>query len=421
MIQSQALREKYRAAQKYFSRNRVLTFPLVLSIVLQKSAKSMQNVLNELFEKRELAGVSSSAFTQARSHLKHEVFIELNRAAVVDVCYGDGEYERYKGYRLLAVDGSKIYLPNEPAIREAFGGHVVNQYVKQVYPFALGSVLYDVLNHIVIDGKLAPADSYEVDLALEHVEQTTEEDLLLFDRGYPTYRLLATLTQQARNFVVRCPKSSFSAVRHMVRGQGPDSQIVTLPVPAHQRGEVEAQALPSAITVRLVRVWLDSGEMEVLLTSLQDERAHPTADFKHLYSLRWGVETFYDLLKNRLQIEHFSGKSVESVKQDFFAALYLSGLETLLIGRAQTLLQERSQSNQYPLQVNHAVAFNALKHQVIDLLIQPALDEQALLDKLTHLFLQKPTAVRKNRSIPRRKPTAAKALHFHKRTRKICF
>ncbi len=421
MIGSRELKERYRTAQKYFSRDRVLTFPLVLTILLQKSAKSMQNVLNELFEKMGHAEVSSSAFTQARSHLSHELFIELNRTAIVEVCYGDGEYERYKGYRLLAIDGSKVALPREAALLAEFGGNAANQYVEEVYPFALSSVLYDVLNHVAIDSQLAPADAYEVDLAIAHLAQTTQEDLLLFDRGYPAYRLLATLSQRQRAFVVRCPRSSFSAVRRMFQGQGPDSQLVTIRVPDHQSREIRAQKLPRAIRVRLVRVMLETGEMELLLTSLLDEVAHPTADFKHLYFLRWGAETFYDLLKNRLQLEHFTGKTVESVKQDFYAAIYLSGLETLLIGRAQAQLQARAQPNKYPLQVNHAISFNAIKNHVVELLLQPDIDEQALLDKLTHLFQQKPTAVRKHRAVPRPKRSTARALRFHKCIKKICF
>lgn len=421
MLHSVELRENHRKATKYFSRSRILTFPVVLTILIQKSAKSMQIVVNELLEKLKAPLVSSSAFTQARSHLSHEAFIELNQEAIVKVCYGDGEYERYKGYRLIGVDGSKIYLPREKEIIKEFGGTAANQYSDDICPYALGSVLYDVLNHVAIDSKLAPADAYEVDLAIEHLAHTTEADLLLFDRNYPSYHFLSTLSKANRAFVIRCSKGSFSAVRRMFEGKGADSQIVTLSVPSHQRKEIDKQELPQEITVRLVRVMLDTGEMEVLISSLQDEIQHPTADFKELYFFRWGSETYYDLLKNRLQIEHFTGKTVESVRQDFYAAIYISGLETLLIDKAQSILRERSLENKFPLQVNHSISFNAIKNHVFDLLLEPEIDEQLLLDKLTKLFIQKPTAVRKNRSLPRKKPTAAQALQFHKRTKKICF
>lgn len=421
MVNSKELREKHRTAKKYFSRSRILTFPIMLSLLIQKSAKSMQLVLNEFFEKLESEAVTSSAFTQARSHLSHTAFIELNQEAIVKVCYSDGKYERYKGYRLCGVDGSKIYLPKEEKIIAEFGGNAANQYSKDITPYAIGSVLYDVLNHVAIDSILAPADAYEVDLAIEHLAHTTETDLLLFDRNYPSYRFLSTLTQANRAFVIRCSAGSFSAVRHMFQGNGPDSQIVTLSASSPQSQEINKLGLPQQIRVRLVRVMLDTGEMEVLITSLLDEIEHPTVDFKALYFFRWGSETFYDLLKNRLQIEHFTGKTVESVKQDFYAAIYISGLETLLIGKAQSILQERSQENKYPLQVNHAISFNSIKNHVFALLLESESDEQLLLDKLTRLFLGKPTAQRKNRSFPRIKPTPSQGLQFHKRVKKICF
>ena len=67
-------------------------------------------------------------------------------------------------------------------------------------PYALASVLYDVLNRISIDAVLARGDAYEVDLAIAHLAHTRPNDLLLFDRNYPSYRMLATCLQNERNF-----------------------------------------------------------------------------------------------------------------------------------------------------------------------------------------------------------------------------
>lgn len=380
----------------------------------------MQLVLNEFFEKMKIPLVTSSAFSQARGHLSHQAFIELNQEAIVQVCYSDGEYERYKGFRVLGIDGSKIYLPAEEKIIAEFGGTPKNQHSAEIQPFALASVMYDVLNHIAIDSQLAAGKASEVDLALNHLAHTQANDLLLFDRNYPSYLLLASLDQQQRNFVIRCSQASFKAVRNMFAGAGPDSQIVTLKVPSSQSKPVKQLNLPRKITVRLVRVWLDSGEMEILITSLLDKTVYHTPEFGQLYFLRWGSETFYDLLKTRLQLENFTGKTVEAVKQDFYATIYISGLETLLTGQAQSILFDRSAANKYPQQVNQAVSFNAIKNHVIELLYTEP-DEDLLLDKLTHLFLIKPTAVRKNRSVPRPKFSPSKRLHYHKRFKKICF
>lgn len=389
-------------------------------LLIQKSAKSMQLVLNEFCDKLKLPLVTSSAFTQARRHLKHTAFIELNQTAVVQVCYQEGAYERYKGFRLLGVDGSKVALPKAAEIVAHFGGTAQNQHRPEIEPFGLASVLYDLLNNVALDSTLAAGKAYEVELAIDHLAHTQAGDLLLFDRNYPAYVWLATLSHHHLDFVGRCSRSSFKAVQQMFAGQGADSQIVTLKVPAQQRTLVRHLGLPEEITVRLVRLVLNTGELEVLITSLLDEDLYPTAEFGDLYFLRWGSETFYDLLKTRLLLENFTGRTVEAVKQDFYATIFICGLETLLTQPANEHLQAKTQHNKYPQQVNQAVSFNAIKNHVIDLFYTEP-DEEALLAKLTQLFLMKPTCVRKNRAVPRPKFSAHKRLQFHKRFKKICF
>ena len=113
----------------------------------------MQLGLNEFLEKLKLPPVTSSAFSQARLHLSHQAFIELNEEAIVKVCYSDGAYKRYKGYRVLGVDGSKIYLPAEEPIIAEFGGSPKNQHSAEVQPFAIASVMYDLLNRIAVDSE----------------------------------------------------------------------------------------------------------------------------------------------------------------------------------------------------------------------------------------------------------------------------
>ena len=380
----------------------------------------MQLVLNELMKKLKWPLVTSSAFTQARKQIKHSAFIELNQKGVVEVMYTDGEYQRWRGMRVLGVDGSKVILPRNEKMVQAFGGTAKNQHDAEISPFGLASVLYDVLNKIAIDSILAKGKEYEVRLAKGHLEYTQEKDLLIFDRNYADYELIAILTAKKRDFVIRCSRSSFKAVREMFAGKGEDSQIVTLKAHSGQRKKIRELGLKTKIKVRLVRVTLDTGEMEVLVTSLLDEQSYPTSEFKGLYFLRWGSETFYDLLKTRLQLENFTGYTVEAVKQDFYATVYLTGLESILTAPAQDVLDRKSVHNKYPQQVNQAVSFNAIKNHALQLLFFED-DEQLLLAELTELFLSKPHCIRKNRSIPRPKFSATRSLHYHKRRKKIHF
>ena len=56
-------------------------------------------------------------------------------------------------------------------------------------PYALASVLYDVLNRVALDAVLGKARAYEVDLAVAQLMHTRPGDLLLLDRNYPSYRI----------------------------------------------------------------------------------------------------------------------------------------------------------------------------------------------------------------------------------------
>jgi len=391
-------------------------------MVLRNSVKSLQNVVNEAMSWLGTGPVSASAYSQARYKLKHTAFVELNEKAVVGTVYGDGDYRTFWGFRVLAVDGSKIVLPDTEEVCEAFGtiaySNGKNAETLGERPYALASVLYDVLNRVALDATLGRADAYEVDLAVSHLDHTRPGDLLVMDRNYPSYRMLAEIVRQERDFVVRCSAASFAVARQMLKGNGPASQIVTLTPCAGQAAAISALGLPMAIQVRFVRIRLNTGEWEVLVTSLLDEALYPTEGFLELYGLRWGVEGFYGLLKTRLELENFTGLGAEAVRQDFYATVYLSGLESILTGPAQERLDAKVV--RHPQTVNRSVSFNALKNEALALLLGN-LETEPLLDRLTALFLTNPTLEREGRKPPRTKPSARILLDFHKRQKKHCF
>ena len=88
--------------------------------------------------------------------------------------------------------------------------------------------------------------------------------------------------------------------------------------------------------IRLVRVILDNGEIEVLATNVSSA-VIPAKAFKKLYHLRWGIETFFLILKDRLNLENFTGTSLIAVLQDVWATLFLSNLESLLTVRSRVV------------------------------------------------------------------------------------
>ncbi len=176
---------------------RSLPFALIMVLVIRKSVKSLQSVVNEAMSWLELMTVTASAYSQARHKLKHTAFIELNQTAIVQTLYSDENYQKFLGFRVLAIDGSKIVLPDNKEMRDEFGTIAwtsgKNAEIQGERPYALASVLYDVLNRVALDATLGKAKAYEVDLAVAHLSQTRVGDLLVMDRNYPSYRMLASI------------------------------------------------------------------------------------------------------------------------------------------------------------------------------------------------------------------------------------
>ena len=423
MFNDVEFKSKHKQSCNAFTRERKLGFKLLMILILQKSVKSVQNRINEFFDKlcSGIAPATASAFTQARSNLSHSAFIALNQEGIINSFYEDGAYKKWRGYRLLAVDGSKLVLPPSNEIREEFGSLETTDNkgnVQGEYNAALASVLYDVLNGVAIDSIVAHCRSSEQNLAIGHLIHVKAGDLILFDRGYPSYEYLASIAQRSADYVGRCSRGSFKQAQKMFQDDTINSLVTTIKPPASlSKKKIKELRLPQELTVRFIRVILSTGETEVLVTSILDESLKPDI-FKELYYLRWGIETYYHILKSHLALENFSGFTVESVKQDFYAMVFMTSLEAVLVDDAQTVLDCKTNLNKQV--VNRAISFNALKNNVIQL-FHSDIEIETVLDKLTALFLSTPTIRRNGRDVDRKKSTSGKIINFLRRRKKIIF
>ena len=424
-----AFRARHRIRPQDFTRNRSLTFPVVLLLILQKTVKSVQRHLNEFLAQvaAKNADVTPGGWTQARAKLKHAAFCELNRDCVLPAAYARDQAPAprgWKDHRLLAIDSSLVRLPNSQDIVNAFGLIAVsnqNGDTGTEYPQARISVLYDVLNRIGLDARLEPSTVGEIDLAFEHLIHFEKRDVVLVDRGFAGYVLLAQFIHANQDVVARCSTGSFLAAQELFRlNRAGQSKRVRLWAPSDQPATLLALGLPLQIVVRFVSLRLSTGELEVLVTTLLDETTYPTQEFKEVYHYRWGIETYYGDLKGRLDLENFSGLTAEAVRQDFYAAVLLCNLESLLTGPANQVLTDHRSQCKYPQQVNRADSFHALKTHVLEMLYgdTPAID---VVHKLQRLFLSNPVSVRKERIVPRRKLSLYRSYHFQRRVKKIVF
>jgi len=239
----------------------------------------------------------------------------------------------------------------------------------------------------------------------------------LVDRGYTGFEWLARMSQSGVDVVARCSTGSFAAVQALFRrDEAGVSQRVCLKRPA---GRAIPQ-VPAQLEVRLVTVRLSTGELEVLLTTLLDEQSYPTQEFAQLYHLRWNVETCYLMLKSRLELENWSGLTLEAVRQDLAATLLVFNLESLLTRRAQQSLDEGGARRKHRQQVNRAVAYHALKSQVVELLAGED-EPEVVLQKLHDLFIASPVCCRSARASPRGTQIAARSYLYQRTVKKTVF
>ena len=349
--------------------------------------------------------VTPSAFCQARKKLNARALMGLNRP-LLEGFQRHFSPRLWHGLRLLAVDGSTARLPNTEDVIATFGAPPEGASV----PLARFSRLYDVLNHLVIEADFESRHVGERVLAGEHLAATGDNDLLLYDRGYPAFWLFALHQQEQRHFCARM-SLDFSREVSAFLASGKTSDVVLFSAGTEARKQCREYALPcEPIPLRLIRVQLKGGEIEVLATSLLDEDTHPTAWFKHLYHLRWGVEEGYKREKSRLEIENFSGLSAQIVQQDFYAKIFVLNLSAVLSWVAQAIAERLYQTRKRTYRVNFANALSKMKDNVVRLFVFDS--PGPLLTSLVLAMAASTEAVRPDRSYPRKiKP--AKLHGFH--------
>ncbi len=391
-----------------FTRSRKLPIKTLILLVL-KFKSSIQRELDRFYKEVmqsdfNIRAVTKGAFTQARAKLNPWAFKRLNEVAV-NSFYEGAEYYLWHNMRLLAVDGIRLVLPNHPTVAEEFGVHQFGPKADSPRSLAMGSLLYDVLNLVTLDSQIAPYASSERDLLMQHLDQVKPGDLLLLDRGYPSFWLLFLMKAKGIEFCVRLKEDWRLKVKDFTESSEKE-RIVTFTLPKKDRAKLKdfSHMLDAEITCRLIKVELENGEKEVLCTSLTDAETYPYEEFEQLYHYRWNEEEAYKLLKSRIELEAFSGKTARAVKQDFHARVFLM---TLCAAYAHPI-EERvikeykaDQNRKHDQKINRTNALSTTMDMLVPTFIRK--EYRAALQAFDELVEKTREIIRPGRSNPRNK------------------
>ena len=399
----------YRSIPRAFTRNRKLGFSRLVVLILSQVRKSISVELYEFFDRlghlEDLC--SKSAFTQARYKLKACFFVQWNGHLLRHFYQSDGVV-RWHGWRLIAVDGSQLRLPRKAALYEHFG-----RLKADAVPLAQVICCYDLLNQLSIHAQLAPCRKCETKLLLSWLESLQPDMLLIADRLYATFELMYRLTQANRAFVMRISER-FTFVKAFVQS-GKKTQVcqVQISAPARKNLLEQGYQLPKQkqmIKLRLIRIDLPSGKSQILVSSLLDLESCSLKQFAKLYYKRWGVETFYDRIKNQFCVQLFSGIAPQAIYQDFFAAILLHNIHSLIIAQAEDVQETKKSELTYPYHINRNVTLAILKIHVHLIFQQKELEKTLI--KLEKYFQSHKQPIRTGRSFPRKKANNRKRNRF---------
>lgn len=323
-----------------FTRNRILTADKVMKILIQFQNKGIKSELCDFLGSETVP--TDSAFCQQRQKLDPEalrtVLLKLNHLLSRNL-------QTLNGYRLLACDGSDINIPYNPNDPETYHQTKDWKGYNQLHLNALFDVLNEIYEDVSIDtaSKTREADAL-IDMIQDH--NYPEKSIIICDRGYEKYILIAHLLESMQKFVIRVKDitSSTSILSHVpIPDQDEfDIQVTriltytyTNEIMRHRETYVPLNKITNAhfefideehpfytMKFRVVRFKITDDTYECLITNL-DESEFSAQDLKEIYHCRWNEENGFRQLKWEVGMVYFHSKKRFNLMQEIYASLVM--------------------------------------------------------------------------------------------------
>lgn len=196
--------------------------------------------------------------------------------------------------------------------------------------------------------------------------------ILIFDRGYPSLEFIYYLNKLGVKYLFRIRNISYAnEKKNMIT----KDELVDLKITSGRLQHITDETLKLEIkkhkkidNIRITKITLNDGTIEELLSNLNiDEILYE--EMKKLYYKRWNIEISYDILKNKLYIENFSGKLKITIEQDFYAQILLYNmLEDLKKDAGKVSDSKTNLKYEYKINMNCLVGL--FKMKIIEIAVE---------------------------------------------------
>ena len=402
-IQSEEFLEEFRVA-RHFVRDRTLSMEKMVMFLLFHSKLSLDGKLDQLRERfpdYEFPFVSKQALSKARYGIQHELFQTLFELSG-NFYYANRTSSKLwrSKYHLFAIDGSDQEVPSSESTFREFGKQSDKKNPDLFWSMARASIMYDVLEDIIIDAAIEKQFFSERELSLRHLSRFADlalqqDSIVLYDRGYYSAEVFSDWVRAGCNVLMR-----LSTKLNFCRLKGDDvKSIVKAP---------DGTEIPC----RVLKYTLNNGETEYLITNIMDEEL-TNVILGELYFYRWKIETKYLEIKEHWKIEEFTGTGVLAVRQDFFITMLHANLAAIIKLQADELIDQNSRAaNKYKYMARKTYIIGKLHLNFVKWIITSFTQED--IDEVICEASKKRSQIQSNRSSKRKRHTRARK-HYNNR------
>lgn len=330
---------------KNFSRERKLGLEKLIRLLILMGGSSVDNELLSYYNFDPQKIISKSGLIQQRDKLLPDAMLflltEYNHLLPVK--------NKFKGFELIAVDGSELNLPYNPSEESTWhDGSSPN--AVHGYNSTHLNAFYSLSSCRYVDATITHGDKGrdERDSFYRMVDRYPSEKMFstifIADRGYSGYNSFAHVMEKHGFFIIRV--KDFQTEKGILKGYDlPDTPefdvIIRTFLTKGRWNKVmkEQKAVYHLIhkgirfdfidpdkprlypmSLRALRFEIAPGKYECIVTNLfQNELS--AEDIKHIYNLRWGIETSFRELKYTIGLNNFHGKKLDFIMQEIYARM----------------------------------------------------------------------------------------------------
>lgn len=365
-----------REPDRDFTRKRILTFSKCISTQLKMESRTLNSELIHIF-KNDKQNPSASAYVQAMEKIRPEAMPYLFRRVREEMIIAGSEY---RGYRLIAADGSDIYYKYNPEAE----GCAFEENGKR-YNLAHVNALLDVGDGRFLDTIIQERrKENEVEAVIEMLErnQWKSKTVFIADRGYEAYKLFACIQQKGMKYVIRIKEPDKHGIinRYKLPKSGEFDEAIELIL--KRKGSVKGERVAEQIKYvedqsrygycseeepeyklrsRIVSIKLERGRYEYLITNLERER-FGYDELREIYRRRWEIETAFRGLKYAVGMRAFHTRKQNRIEQEVYAALIVYNLAIAFRARAQQIAGKSAgkEAEVYQIRFSESVTYTRL-------------------------------------------------------------